>query len=185
MVTVNSEDNGLITMLSPFPVQGEKLPESLKTAELHSVIEVSSMTDYITQQIAEHIKQFSGAALFIDYGYNEYRTGETLQAVENHKYVGIYDRPGFADLSAHVNFKKILDIATLNQLKTLGPVCQGNFLSDMGIAERVKILSKSALPDQRKNILTALNRLVSPEEMGTLFKVAAMISNHDIEVAGF
>lgn len=185
MVTVDENGDGLITVLSPFPVHGITLPESLKVAELHSVIEISPMTDYITGLIAEHIKKYSGAALFIDYGYNEYRTGETLQAIEQHKYAQIFEKPGYADLSAHVNFRKILDITALAGLKPLGPTYQGKFLNDMGIEERVKTLTKDAMPEQEKDILSALNRLIAPDEMGTLFKVAGMISKSDIEVAGF
>ena len=109
MVTVNEKGDGLTTMLSPFPVQEVRLPEHLKLGELHSVIEVSPMSEFITDEICKHLKQFTGAALFIDYGYTSHRTGETLQAIEKHKYANIYKNPGLADLSAHVNFKKIMD----------------------------------------------------------------------------
>ena len=67
----------------------------------------------------------------------------------------------------------------------LGPVYQGKFLSDMGIEERVKILSKQATSEQSKDILSALNRLVAPDEMGTLFKVIGILSETDLEVSGF
>ena len=185
MVTANETGDGLITMLSPFPVQDVELPAALKVAELHSIIEVSPMAEYVTNLIGEHLKTYSGAALFIDYGYTESRTGETLQAIEQHKYANIYERPGYADLSSHVNFGKLLDIANYVGLTTLGPKEQGRFLSDMGIEERVKILCKNATPEQKKDILSSVNRLIAPDEMGTLFKVAGMISSDEIEVAGF
>lgn len=185
MVTVNENGDGLVTMLSPFPVQDVELPAALKIAGLHSVIEVSPMAEYVTNLIAQHIKTYSGAALFIDYGYNESRTGETLQAIEKHKYANIYERPGYADLSSHVNFGRMLDIVKFIGLTPLGPKEQGRFLSEMGIEERVKILSKNATPEQRKNILSAVKRLIAPDEMGTLFKVSGMVSTDKIEVAGF
>ena len=185
MVTVDEKGDGLSTMLSPFPVPDAELPDHLKNAELHSVIEVSPMADYITRLISEHIKRNTGAALFIDYGYNEYRTGETLQAIEKHKFVDIFERPGYADLSSHVNFRKISDLAKQSDLKTYGPAMQGKFLTDIGIAERVQILNKSATSKQQKDILSALKRLIAPDEMGTLFKVLAIISDPDLEIAGF
>ncbi len=185
MVTVNEKGDGLINMLSPFPVQDVELPEHLKAADLHSIIELSPMAEYITGLISEHIKSNTGATLFVDYGYNEYRTGETLQAIEKHKYASIFERPGHADLSSHVNFCKIIDIAKTRGLKTHGPAMQGKFLNEMGIAERVRILNKSATPEQKKDILSALNRLIAPDEMGTLFKVLAMTSDHGLEVTGF
>ena len=185
MVTVNERGDGLMTMLSPFPVHDVTLPEHLKTSELHSIIEISPMADYVTSLIAEHLKTYRGAGLFIDYGYTEYRTGETLQAVEKHKYTDIYERPGFADISSHVNFRKLLDIIDHVGLSSFGPKFQGKFLNDLGIAERVRILTKNSTPEQKKAILSALNRLIAPDQMGTLFKVIGMISDNDIEIAGF
>lgn len=185
MVTVNETGDGLITMLSPFPVQDVVLPESLKTSELHSVIEISPMADYVTSLIAEHIKTFRGAGLFIDYGYDGYKTGETLQAIEKHQFTDIYKRPGYADLSSHVNFRKLLDIIQHAGLTPFGPKFQGKFLNDLGIAERLRILIKNMTLDQKKTTLSALNRLIAPDEMGTLFKVIGMISDKDIEIAGF
>ena len=185
MITVDESGEGLTFMLSPFPVQDVSLPESLKSADLHSIIEIAPMAEYLTNMIAEHFKTHQGAALFVDYGYTEYRTGETLQAVEKHKYANIFEKPGFADLSAHVNFRKLLDITEFNGIRSLGPREQGKFLNNMGIEERVRILTKNATPEQKQDILGALVRLISADEMGTLFKVIGMISDKDIEVAGF
>ena len=42
----------------------------------------------------------------------------------------------------------------------------------LGIAERAAMLAKSA-PAQAEVLMAALDRLVSPEQMGTLFKVLA------------
>ncbi len=185
MITVNEKDDGLTFMLSPFPVQDVKLPENLKAADLHSIIEISPMAEYLTAMIAEHFKDHSGAALFIDYGYNDYRTGETLQAIEKHKYANIFEKPGYADISAHVNFRKLLDIAGHLGVKTLGPTTQNEFLSAMGIEERVRILTQTATPEQKQDILGALVRLVAKDEMGTLFKVIGIISDEKLDAAGF
>lgn len=185
MVGINDQGDGLATILSPFPILDVTLPLELRDGKINSVIEVCPMGEYLTLEICNQIKANGGAALMIDYGYNKYRTGETLQAVEKHKYANIYDKPGKADLSAHVNFRKIHDIIKQTGLKPLGPVYQGEFLNNIGIEERVKTLSKNATTEQVNDILSALNRLVSPGEMGTLFKVIGMISDNDIEAAGF
>lgn len=185
MVTVDENGDGLAVMLSPFPVQDAQLPEKLKNAELHSVIEVSPMAEYITAQICKHIKKNDGVALFIDYGYTEYQTGETLQAVKNHQYTGVFDEPGYADLSAHVNFRKLSEIIDKSGLGVLGPVTQGKFLRNIGIEDRVTSLSKKATPEQAKTIISSLNRLVASNEMGKLFKVLGIVSSDDIDVVGF
>ncbi len=185
MVTVSTDGNHLINMLSPFPVQDVKLPEHLINAEQHSIIEISPMAEYLIAQIADHFKSQNGAALFIDYGYTAYQTGETLQAVEKHKYADVFSRPGHADLSAHVNFKKLIDIVEKTGIKSLGPIHQGKFLNNMGIEERVSMLCEYASLEQKKDILGGLNRLIAPDEMGTLFKVMGLMSRTDIDVAGF
>lgn len=185
MVSINEKGDGLTTMLSPFPIVDVTLPADLRDGEINSVIEISPMAEYLTVEICNHIKANGGAALFIDYGYTKHRTGETLQAIEKHKYADIYKNPGEADLSAHVNFRKIYEIIERVDLKPLGPIYQGKFLNNMGIEDRVKTLSKKASPEQTKDILRALNRLIAPDEMGTLFKIIGMISTNNIEVAGF
>lgn len=185
MVTVNEDGNGLTQMLSPFPVGDVKLSDHFNNAELHSVIEVSPMSEFITHEISTHIKKQRGAALLIDYGYTDHQTGETLQAVEKHKFASIFSEPGFADLSAHVNFRKIIDVIESNGLKSLGPVSQGKFLNDMGIEERAKALISQASKEQTEDIISALKRLIAPDEMGTLFKVVGMISDDSINTVSF
>lgn len=185
MVTVGENGKNLEIMLSPFPVQDIQLNTTLLQAEQHSVIEVSPMSDFVTFEISKHFKTNKGAALFIDYGYDEHRTGETLQAVENHNYQDIFEKPGNADLSSHVNFKRIHDIVSECGLTPYGPTYQRKFLSAMGIEERAKTLLKEATPEQTQDIISALKRLISPDEMGTLFKVCAILSTDDLEIAGF
>lgn len=185
MVTVGESGNNLEIMLSPFPVQDVKLNENLVNAELHSIIEVSPMSDFVIFEICKHFQKNKGAALIIDYGYNEHRTGETLQAVKKHNYQGIFELPGEADLSSHVNFKRIYDIVIECGLTPYGPTHQRQFLSAMGIEERVKTLLKEATSEQTQDMISALKRLIAPDEMGTLFKVCGILSTDNIEIAGF
>jgi len=55
----------------------------------------------------------------------------------------------------------------------------------MGIEERVKTLLKDATPEQTQDLISDLKRLISPDEMGTLFKVLGILSVESIEIAGF
>jgi len=185
MVTVGESGKNLEIMLSPFPVHDVKLNENLVNAEQHSIIEVSPMTDFVVFEICKHFQKNKGAALFIDYGYDEHSTGETLQAVKKHNYQGIFELPGEADLSSHVNFKRIHDIVVECGLTPYGPAHQRQFLSAMGIEERTKTLLKEATPEQTQDMISALKRLISPDEMGTLFKVLGILSMENIEIAGF
>jgi NADH dehydrogenase [ubiquinone] 1 alpha subcomplex assembly factor 7 len=185
MVSLNEAGNELITMLSPFPVQNLILPKELNLVEDHSIVEVSPMSDYIMSEISIQIKEKSGAALIIDYGYTRHQTGETLQAVKSHQYSNIYDNPGDTDLSAHVNFNRLQNIAKQVGTSTYGPIDQGDFLTALGIKQRALQLSTSTYAEQSSDITTSLNRLISPNEMGSLFKVFGISSQKNIVPAGF
>jgi NADH dehydrogenase [ubiquinone] 1 alpha subcomplex assembly factor 7 len=54
----------------------------------------------------------------------------------------------------------------------------------MGIDQRAQALASGALP-RRDEIFAARDRLVSPEQMGTLFKVLALVSPGWPEPEGF
>ena len=51
---------------------------------------------------------------------------------------------------------------------------QGDFLRNLGIELRAGQLRQRATTAQRRDIDTALHRLIDPSEMGTLFKVLAV-----------
>ncbi|MCC3861004.1 class I SAM-dependent methyltransferase [Pseudemcibacter aquimaris] len=184
MINTDESGEGLSYSLSPFPVQDVKLPSDYDDAEMYSVIETCPMGEFITYEISKYFKKHRGAALFIDYGYDKYQTGETLQAVEDHKFTGIFDNPGHADLSAHVNFIKTCDIAREVGIYAAGPTTQGAFLKNMGIDQRAATLLSAASDQQANDIKSGLHRLTSPEEMGELFKVCAL-SSEKYEMAGF
>ncbi|MBL0965645.1 MAG: insulinase family protein [Blastomonas sp.] len=60
-------------------------------------------------------------------------------------------------------------IALAGDIDCHGPVGQGDWLMALGIAQRAAMLAKGQ-PGRAQEIMTALDRLVSPEQMGTLFK---------------
>jgi NADH dehydrogenase [ubiquinone] 1 alpha subcomplex assembly factor 7 len=115
------------------------------------------------------------AALFIDYGPSEAAFGDTLQAVARHAYAGPLAEPGAADLTAHVQFAALAHKARHVGLAVDGPVTQAEFLGRMGIAERAAHLM-SANPGRAGDIEAAVQRLISPTGMGSLFKVLVVRS---------
>jgi NADH dehydrogenase [ubiquinone] 1 alpha subcomplex assembly factor 7 len=58
------------------------------------------------------------------------------------------------------------------------------FLANLGIAERAEQLMK-ANPDEARNLLVAIERLIGPDKMGQLFKVLALTPAAVTDVAGF
>ena len=65
-----------------------------------------------------------------------------------------------------------------------GPVEQGAFLLSLGLAERAGRLGADKDEATRADIVSQVERLVLPEEMGTLFKVIA-VTPQGVVVPGF
>jgi SAM-dependent MidA family methyltransferase len=109
----------------------------------------------------------------VDYGYDELGFGETLQAVAGHKFADVLAEPGESDLSAHVDFLALAQAARAGGAAAYGPVSQCNFLADLGLGPRAERLIV-ANPKEARAIAAAIDRLVNPQEMGTLFKALAL-----------
>ncbi len=158
----------------PGPQAAVLLPAALRAAAPGAVAEVSAPAIAIAGEIGRRLATGGGAALIIDYGHAEPRTGATLQAVRRHAAHPVLEDPGAADLTAHVDFSTLARAATEAGARAHGPVPQGRFLEALGIGARARALGQSATPDQASEIASALRRLTHPREMGELFKVLAL-----------
>jgi NADH dehydrogenase [ubiquinone] 1 alpha subcomplex assembly factor 7 len=127
----------------------------------------------IMHTICAHIKARGGALIAADYGYAKAVSGDTLQAVKNHRFVGAFESAGEADLTAHVNFEALMQIATTHGLQARLQT-QGGFLQENGAELRAEALCRHADKPQQNNIIQGLERLMQPDKMGELFKVLAV-----------
>ena len=125
-----------------------------------------------------------GAALIIDYGYERTAPGDSLQAVRGHGYSPILANPGEQDLTAHVDFEAVAAAAREAGAVVTPLVPQGEWLIRLGVEARAQSLSR-ANPDRAADVHAALHRLISPAEMGTLFKVIGLHSPDWPAPAGF
>ena len=114
-------------------------------------------------------------SLFIDYGPAAPAYGDTLQAVRGHAYADPLSEPGTADLTAHVQFGHLAGKAKARGLAAHGPITQTEFLGSLGIVERAGRLM-TANPGCAGEIEAAVQRLISPSGMGSLFKVLLISS---------
>ena len=96
-----------------------------------------------TRKLAHRLVDHGGAALVIDYGHTQTAIGDTLQAVKGHRYHGVLDVPGEADLTAHVDFEAVATAAREMGAKAFGPVPQGVWLTRLGITVRAAQLAAS------------------------------------------
>ena len=96
---------------------------------------------------------------------------------------------GLQDITAHVNFTQIAHAALLNsdtvshEIRLAGYVNQAQFLINCGILD---ILQRYSPSDSHYiKFVAAAQKLLSPAEMGELFKVIAFTKNMDAPLIGF
>lgn len=160
------------------PVAGTRpidmaVPERFSDAGEGAIVEASPAAATIVQEVAGRLAAQGGAALFIDYGYVEPQLGSTLQAVRAHRKVDVFAEPGEADLTAHVDFATLAEVAQQAGARWLGTSTQGQWLAALGIGARAGSLARAA-PHAAEAIEEATIRLTAPAEMGTLFKVMGL-----------
>ena len=160
------------------------VPESRRDAPEGTLIETSPAAAAVVHEAAGRLEKQGGAALFIDYGHAEERTGSTFQAVRRHKKVDPFASPGEADLTAHVDFAMLAQVALSRGCRWLGTVTQGDWLRALGIENRAAALSEIA-PQHREALHSAMHRLIDADQMGELFKVMGLAAPDWPEGAGF
>ncbi len=127
-----------------------------------------------------------GVALFFDYGfpaaeyYLQQRDQGTLMChYRHHAHPDPFYLPGLQDVTAHVDFTAMAVAALDTGLDLLGYSSQAAFLLEAGIG---KLLLRTP-PENALAYLpqaNALQKLVSPAEMGELFKVLAVGINAEL-----
>ncbi|WP_296679669.1 SAM-dependent methyltransferase [Novosphingobium sp.] len=149
------------------------VPEARRDAAEGTIIETCPGAAATIYEVAGRLLEQGGAALFIDYGHDTVRDGSTLQAVRQHLKVDPFVNPGAADLTAHVDFATLAQIAQSRGCKWLGTVTQGRWLRELGIETRADSLAAVA-PQHTAAIQTAKERLIGEGQMGLLFKVMGL-----------
>ena len=139
------------------------------------VLETSQALADFARSVGVLLTRSAGVALFIDYGRAEPGYGDTLQALRGHRKESPLAHPGEADLTAHVDFPAFLAAARETGALTLPLLTQREFLRRLGVDARAAALT-SANPTKADTIARQLDRLIGPEQMGELFKVACIHS---------
>ncbi len=127
-----------------------------------------------------------GAAILVDYGFpaHEYyfdeRSGGTLMChYRHHAHTDPFFLPGLQDITAHVDFTAMALAAQGAGLEVLGYMSQASFLLAAGIGD---LLLRTDPEDALRYLpqSKAVQKLVSPAEMGELFKV--LVVGRDVEL---
>ena len=149
------------------------VPDGWRQAVQGAIIETCPGASAVMADIAARLKRQGGAGLFIDYGHADMRGGSTLQAVRNHQKVDPFSSPGEADLTAHVDFATLAQVAQASGARWLGTVTQGEWLKRLGIDMRTEALTRQA-PHYKTALQQARHRLTADDQMGLLFKVMGL-----------
>ncbi len=140
------------------------------------ITEVHTANKQFMQTIAQMIGK--GALIFIDYGSGEQEYYHSQKARGNHRgffrhhvldSVLVY--PGLIDITTNVNFSLVATTAIENGLELIGYTTQGNFLLNCGLVDLMKQLHEKLSNEQYLKVSNQVNKLISNNEMGELFKV--------------
>jgi NADH dehydrogenase [ubiquinone] 1 alpha subcomplex assembly factor 7 len=125
------------------PLRLEGLP--LRQRAALSAIEVCPQGMALAQALAARVGAHGGAALIVDYGQDAPYEG-SLQAIARHKFVGLLEQPGTADLSARVDFDALRHAVERSGAAAAchGPIPQAEFLGALGIRARAEQLVEAA-----------------------------------------
>ena len=148
------------------------------------IVETSLIRDEAVAAIARHLSEHGGVALIVDYGHAESAAGDTLQAVRRHGFSPVLDRPGEQDLTAHVDLQAVAEVARASGAAASPLATQGEWLNRLGLGARAAGLA-AANPQRAAELAAAVQRLTGRDQMGSLFKVAALHSPNWPVPAGF
>ena len=177
-------DKGRLLPVSGSAPMDAAVPPHHRDAPPGTIIETSPASAAILYEVSGRLAQQGGAALFIDYGHDQPRTGSSLQAVREHRKVDVFATPGEADLTAHVDFSALALIAQAKGVRWQGTVGQGRWLRALGIEARADALAAFS-PAHADAIHAARERLTGEGQMGVLFKVMGLSAENWPAGAGF
>lgn len=153
------------------------------------VSEINLAADHFIRSLADILQQ--GVILLIDYGfgrseyYHPQRGQGTLMChYRHHAHGDPFFLPGLQDITSHIDFSAMTAAAENTGLALLGYTTQAYFLINCGITE---ILAQIPAEDMNNYLPRAsqLQKLVSPAEMGELFKIIAFGKNFAEPLIGF
>lgn len=191
-------ERGVIVTEAGFAWDDEPLPDGdlrrralavLPPGDYDYLTEIGLAAEGLVRTIAQTME--AGVAVFIDYGfsqaefYHPQRSMGTLRCHYRHRFHGDpFFMPGLQDITAHVDFSAMARAAEQGDAEVEGYTTQAYFLISCGLAVLVSAGDPTATLSRLK-ASSAVHRLISPSEMGELFKVMAIRKGMDGPLQGF
>lgn len=149
--------------------------------------EINMAADGWLQSVSELLE--SGLVLLVDYGYTrrefyhqQRNTGTLMCHYQHRAHPDAMMLIGLQDITAHVDFTALAEVASQNDLSVAGYATQAHFLLSMGIEQRVATVTDT---NEQIKMTQQIKQLVLPSEMGELFKVIAFTRGLDLSLQGF
>jgi len=172
------------------PAEGQLLEEAKAIAvPVPYESEIGLIARAWMHALAERLEE--GVIFVIDYGfprheyYHPQRAAGTLMCHYRHQaHADPFAHPGEEDLTAHVDFSALAEAAAGAGLDVLGYATQAQFLVNCGITE---VLGEANLDNalHYAPLAAEAQKLLSPAEMGELFKVLAVGKGMSGPLLGF
>jgi SAM-dependent MidA family methyltransferase len=191
-------ERGVVVTEAGFAWDDERMPEGdlkrraaavLPPGDYDYLTEIGLPAEGLVRTIASSLE--AGVALFIDYGfsqqefYHPQRSMGTLRCHYRHRFHGDpFFMPGLQDITAHVDFTAMARAAEQGGAEVEGFTTQAYFLISCGLAVLVSAGDPTATLSKLK-ATSAVHRLISPSEMGELFKVMGITKAMEGPLLGF
>jgi SAM-dependent MidA family methyltransferase len=144
---------------------------------------VNPAAEALVATIAQRVA--AGALLVVDYGfprhayYHAQRRDGTLVGHYRHRvHADPFLWPGLSDLTSHVDFTAVAEAGERAGMRVAGFSTQASFLLGCGILDRLQALGAPEGAGYLR-AAAAVQKLVSPAEMGELFKVLLLARGED------
>lgn len=171
-------------LLAQIP-EAESLPVGYLT-EVHPVAMgfMRSLAQMLLSGRQVHGK--GAAAILLDYGFpcSEYYLAQREQGTlmchyRHHAHPDPFYLPGLQDITAHVDFTAMAQAGHESGLELLAYTSQAGFLIEAGLAQ---FLARTPVDDPMLYLrkANAVQKLISPAEMGELFKVLVLGCNVEL-----
>ncbi len=152
------------------------------------VSEINLTAEALLMTLTDRLIQ--GALLFIDYGFpaREYYhpqrdRGTLLCHYRHHVHDDPFFLPGLQDITAHIDFTAMAQAAHSAGLVVSGYTSQAQFLLNCGVLDLLARYEPASLAYIKES--AAVQKLLSPAEMGELVKVIAFSKNLSVPWRGF
>ncbi len=153
------------------------------------ITEVSPAATALIASLGAMLQQ--GLILLPDYGFSasEYfhpqrRQGTLMCHYRHYAHDNPFIYPGLQDITAHVDFTAMAEAALRSGLDCAGYTSQAQFLMNCGLLQLLAQVSPEK-SGQYLPMAAAVQKLLSPAEMGELFKVLALSKGVQLPLLGF